>query len=1147
MSATLTLTHDNTSDILKTVDDKELGDFDPNITEPIDPYLIAPKTPVIDSVSAFKYRSTKFVNISFVTFGSRVPVDIVELNWKISGTSNWNTLTDRAENSSIRIESGLPNDGTDIELRVRSRSALSGKWSGWSDVDTFTLNYDNVSNPGKPTSINAYTIKSGIMLEWGVPLNYSNPEYHIKRGDSTDSFEEAISLGKTNNNSFIDDYLSEGDYQYWVYVVDPEQTNIPVSSSVSISGPNRPSVSYQLIDGQLRLDWPSAETDFSIKYYEVWYDAPAFTYDKNYEANDVVEYPEDSGTYYRALVNINSASETPDNSSDWTTPPWTKTDTQFTCNIFFTGDLEFYVKAVDMAGNESSYDITSVHVDSMPRIENITTSSAPYGVVVNLEASIGNPDNIEAIELWGSPGVDDFNDASKVHEWGPMDVFRFNHTGSNSNFDFGDEWFYWATIRDKHGNRGTVDADGNPIDHYPESPTDGVKGKVSDKATDYINLLDSMISDSVISKEFGIDSMEKFFQSEITGRYTLDGLAGENSTDEPEAEGLLNIISRGNAVAEERMAVYDTKDADKYESDKAYSRGAIVKDSDSENPNYYRALRYVPAGEVPSNDSSYWSLMSEGLMSMYSLRIDNGNNVTGFGFSTTSDGNSTFVIHADHFGIYAEDPDTGDTAINDPQSDSNPKPIFAVGNTPQGNNTVGINGDLVINGTLLIGNASDDLTDIHHYGSSAPDSPKAGWFWFDTGTGKLKRYDGSSWTSEGDITDENIAEAVLAASSLPTEPKAGWLVYLTGPSGDFDADTWVRRNDDNTDWVKVGAHNAMKLINGPAESGAEQTTDKSLSILTDRHADNIGESSSRKWASQSGADVTSSNPQAWEWVDDPHNTKPTDNADHTKTAIDGNIITTGYIKDNNTNLLINFGDSRIDVNNDNGLRINSPDGLKIKDGGGLSVEKGGDFTIYNDNSNLNIYSGGNGHVAYIQQTNAAGDIVMGCERLYLHNETLDFQASNNTRFYIDAGGGIGNYLLASTIYNSSGSYRTDFVQDNDHFRFSCPYEYSGSTYNGNNVNYWCTQIYDLADGNAVYLGPDLQYYNGSVELLAHKNGEPSTARMESWYVDKRPGVWEHETHTAGLGDINIKHNDYGHYFQNDSGDSIDVVIRMWYM
>jgi hypothetical protein len=63
------------------------------------------------------------------------------------------------------------------------------------------------------------------------------------------------------------------------------------------------------------------------------------------------------------------------------------------------------------------------------------------------------------------------------------------------------------------------------------------------------------------------------------------------------------------------------------------------------------------------------------------------------------------------------------------------------------------------------------------------------------------------------------------------------------------------------------ASNLLRRANGggdyTGELDAERTTGKSLSLLTDRTADNIAESAARKWAAESGADFSPNNSQTW--------------------------------------------------------------------------------------------------------------------------------------------------------------------------------------------------------------------------------------------------------------------------------------------
>ena len=69
-----------------------------------------------------------------------------------------------------------------------------------------------------------------------------------------------------------------------------------------------------------------------------------------------------------------------------------------------------------------------------------------------------------------------------------------------------------------------------------------------------------------------------------------------------------------------------------------------------------------------------------------------------------------------------------------------------------------------------------------------------------------------------------------------------------------------------------------------------------------------------------GADVTADNGQDYTWVT---GTKPPTNADNTTTEINGGVITTGYIRDSSSNLVIDFDDATITVNNPDGLTIES--------------------------------------------------------------------------------------------------------------------------------------------------------------------------------------------------------------------------------
>lgn len=88
---------------------------------------------------------------------------------------------------------------------------------------------------------------------------------------------------------------------------------------------------------------------------------------------------------------------------------------------------------------------------------------------------------------------------------------------------------------------------------------------------------------------------------------------------------------------------------------------------------------------------------------------------------------------------------------------------------------------------------------------------------------------------------------------------------------------------------------------------------------------------------------------SWSQIVNDNDGKPDDNADVTKTIIDGGLITTGSIQgsdyDSSNGLKIDFNTAEIIVNEAAGLLVQSTGGVKI-DGGDLNVVDGGNITIF---------------------------------------------------------------------------------------------------------------------------------------------------------------------------------------------------------
>lgn len=88
----------------------------------------------------------------------------------------------------------------------------------------------------------------------------------------------------------------------------------------------------------------------------------------------------------------------------------------------------------------------------------------------------------------------------------------------------------------------------------------------------------------------------------------------------------------------------------------------------------------------------------------------------------------------------------------------------------------------------------------------------------------------------------------LQTTNAPAEPGAD-------ATAGKDLSVLAGRTADKITYVAGGTVDSLR----PAEAGAEATTGKSLTVLADRIADNISETATRKWAAESGADVTGNN------------------------------------------------------------------------------------------------------------------------------------------------------------------------------------------------------------------------------------------------------------------------------------------------
>jgi len=156
-------------------------------------------------------------------------------------------------------------------------------------------------------------------------------------------------------------------------------------------------------------------------------------------------------------------------------------------------------------------------------------------------------------------------------------------------------------------------------------------------------------------------------------------------TDQEDANGYLRV-----AALENRLEVYDTNSAPTYSAATTYSPGDIVLYSTK----FYRCIK-TALNKTPGTPSVYWTEITAGLLSQYTVKLNVNNRVAGFGLMLSDSTPSEFVIVAEKFMVV----NNSDTLA--------PKAVFTVG-TIEGNTAVGINGDLILDGSIIADSLAAD-------------------------------------------------------------------------------------------------------------------------------------------------------------------------------------------------------------------------------------------------------------------------------------------------------------------------------------------------------------------------------------------------------------------------------------------------------
>lgn len=372
--------------------------------------------------------------------------------------------------------------------------------------------------------------------------------------------------------------------------------------------------------------------------------------------------------------------------------------------INWVGAQVFTVAAVDIAGNTSATGSVTVTTATVPAATAILCTGRAYAI--DLGISYEDFATFAAIEIWAALA----NDRSQAVHLGDTTSGLFRHAG----LPLIATRYYWARTRDAYGNYGLW---------YPESPTDGVMASTSTDPADYLALLQGHLSEAELTDALNnridwVDSQEFVFEGEVFEPGTFDGLNGvfrglmalvgnhDSRLSYAEA-GLLTVQSgewasiadrllissydaeqKANgylrvAALENRLAVYDTTDAPDYSALSTYQPGRIVRQAGA----YYRCKQANTTGHAPP-DASYWEPITAGLVAQWVLKMNVNGHIAGVGLLLDDGGNSEFAILANKFKV-VHPSDTGA-----------PVEVFTVGEI-NGANAVGINGNLIIDGTIM--------------------------------------------------------------------------------------------------------------------------------------------------------------------------------------------------------------------------------------------------------------------------------------------------------------------------------------------------------------------------------------------------------------------------------------------------------------
>ncbi len=269
----------------------------------------------------------------------------IELEFKQSSAAAWNPAISFPPNTSNYYILDVQ-DGVEYDVRIRAKNGL-GIYSEYTTV-TNHLVLGKTSPPSNVTGISVSILSYGLLIGWSQIADLDVLQYEIRVGSEDDIYEEMQVLAVTAGNSFQSNIRAAGIYKFAVKAIDTSGnfSEVEAVSIVSISAPDLPVVTSEIVGPNLVLSWSAPESDFQIFDYVIKYGA-SFAGGTTVGSSQTLTYIE---------------------------------------RVLWSGDRTYWIAARDIAGNIGTATAIGVSIAPPSAVQNITAEIIDNNVLLRWES-----------------------------------------------------------------------------------------------------------------------------------------------------------------------------------------------------------------------------------------------------------------------------------------------------------------------------------------------------------------------------------------------------------------------------------------------------------------------------------------------------------------------------------------------------------------------------------------------------------------------------------------------------------------------------------------------------------------------------------------------------------------------------------------